>query len=91
MEIAYINQYGKHDLSMPLINEFSDIYIYPYHLDSSLLDIGWKNIMEYQCGFKLEKVDENKYVNSEEIRIMSSYPNDGSIMAKDDVIIIKLS
>lgn len=40
MEIAYINQYGKHDLSMPLINEFSDIYIYPYHLDSSLLDIG---------------------------------------------------
>ena len=53
----------------------------------------FKTFMEKWCGFKMQEVDEarrNEILQREEIQNMPSYPNDGSILIIDNVVVVRL-
>ncbi|MBQ0036978.1 MAG: glucosyltransferase domain-containing protein [Firmicutes bacterium] len=91
MKIVYINEFPKHDSSIPQTEEIDSIYIHPYHMSTLLEDYNFRGIMERQIGFYPKKADKEFFEQMDEVKKMPAYPNEGSIKIIEDVIVIKFN
>lgn len=91
INIVYINEDKKNDSSIIVTDEFSEIYIHPYHLDSLIHDYNYRKIMERSIGFYPNKIDSSIYETMEEVKAMPTYPNNGSIKVINDAVVVKFA
>jgi len=92
MKIAYIKTEmgGIHDKTVTVYPEFEVVNILPYYPNSYIIRyVAYKEIMKLWCGFDPEIVDGDLYKFRDDVKVMPTYPNSGSLKIIGDVVVVK--
>ena len=94
MPVVYIGERGVEDYSLTQMPYFDSITLSGFEQDIADLvnNYAWRAFMERHCGYAPEEIwDREAYEEMDEVKQMSSYPDEGSIKVINDVIVIKFS
>lgn len=91
MPVVYINEFNKTEESLTYNPQFSGINILPYRGDTLINNYNWRNFMKMWCGYSPNVIEQKNFIDLEEIDNIPCYPDDGSIVIIDDVIVVKFS
>ena len=90
-KVVFINPWNINDTSLKSIPYLSNFDIAPYwDIDKYVNDYKWVRYMHYWCGYKPEIADKKIFENMQEVKLMPSYPDDGSIKIINNTIVVKL-
>ena len=90
-KVVFINPWNINDSSLKPITYLNIIDIEPYqNIDKYVNDYKWLRYMYYWCGYKPELADSKEFENLQEVKMMPSYPDDGSIKIINNTIVVKL-
>ena len=89
--IVFINERELHDSSRIVYSEFEAVSTIPYKnsIDAYLNTYGWATFMANWNGYSPIRGNPDDYNNNFKIMQMPEYPDDGSIIMLDGVIIVK--
>lgn len=88
--VAYINAGSISDESLHNIQCFEEIRIQPWvGTVDTVNDYVWWEYMELWCGYGPAQADASAFIENPIVQNMPSYPDDGSIMVIDNVIVVK--
>ena len=90
-KVVFINPWNIEDKSLKPIPYLANFDIAPYwNVDEYVNDFRWLRYMYYWCGYKPELADSKEFENLQEVKMMPSYPDDGSIKIINNTIVVKL-
>ncbi|KXB68712.1 MAG: glucosyltransferase domain-containing protein [Peptostreptococcus sp.] len=92
MKVCFVERDDNsvNDSSIGYFYQFSDIGIIPYEVDSYIKHHKtYKHHMRIWCGFNPEYVDSKVFIQNNKVKMMSHYPDEGSIKVVDGVVVIK--
>lgn len=91
MPVLYINRPDTaRDESLHDFPEFEHIRLHPYFdYERAISDYSWQQFMERRFGFRPYVLEDSPLKDSEEVRKMPAYPQDGSIRLIEGTIVVK--
>ena len=89
MPVTFVNATEKKDENMTVTEEFRNITIMPYSMDSLINNYAWLEFVKQWCGYDPFVIDGSLYESFDIVKSMPSYPDDGSIQIVEGVIVVK--
>lgn len=94
LPVAYINGDKKNEENLHL-DPFDNLFrIMPYDFSTNINAYNWTYYMKIWCGYSPTQISEDDILvlsQSEEVKAMPSYPDDGSIRIIDEIIVVKFA
>lgn len=96
MNICFVNEFKKNiETYNSSFEEFKNVhdynYIYGMDLEEVINNYAWRRFMWLWNGYKPNVLPDDEYKDKEEIKNMTSYPENGSIKIIDNVVVVKFA
>lgn len=94
LPVLFLGNVDGQDWSIKSPKAFDEIKIQGYHTNMNDFIAYFVNseFLEIHCGYRFEEpANPEKIYESEYVKMMPCYPEDGSIQVVDDVVVVKLS
>ena len=91
LPVAWVNREEMADASLYNMDELNSLSLTGYNedIETYLNNWAWERFLQRWCGFGADMYFGEEVENWPEVRAMSCYPADGSILVVNDVVVVK--